>query len=231
MENIFYPMISYLEHINATSVTLRIIMSIICGGLIGAEREKAHRPAGMRTYMLVCLGSAVVMLTGQFMYNSFNDGDPARLGAQVVSGIGFLGAGSIIVSGSTKVKGLTTAAGLWASACIGLAIGIGFYIAGIIATFSVYIIMSFLKKWENHFFLNYNWIEIYVELDYNVSLSDIIKKMKNMDILIEEIHISRQTDSFKRGTMILRTTEKHQKEDIIQFIDNLDAIRYAEYIF
>ena len=112
--------LEYLEGINLASITLRIVMSMVCGGVIGIERGKAHQPAGMRTYMLVCMGAAMVMLTGQYMYYHFQTGDPARLGAQVVSGIGFLGAGSIIISGKTKIKGLTTAAGLWTAACIGL---------------------------------------------------------------------------------------------------------------
>ena len=114
--------VEYLEGINLASITMRIVMSMVCGGVIGIERGKAHQPAGMRTYMLVCMGAAMVMLTGQYMYYHFQTGDPARLGAQVVSGIGFLGAGSIIISGKTKIKGLTTAAGLWTAACIGLSL-------------------------------------------------------------------------------------------------------------
>ena len=142
--------VEYLEGINLASITMRIVMSMVCGGVIGIERGKAHQPAGMRTYMLVCMGAAMVMLTGQYMYYHFQTGDPARLGAQVVSGIGFLGAGSIIISGKTKIKGLTTAAGLWTAACIGLSIGIGFYEAGIIATLAVSLIMTQLKKLEYH---------------------------------------------------------------------------------
>lgn len=129
----------YINTINAISnneniiICARIILAIICGGLIGIERGRSNQPAGMRTYMLVCLGSTLVMLTSEYIYTNFHTGDPARLGAQVISGIGFLGAGSIIISGKTKVKGLTTAAGLWVSACIGIAIGIGFYSGGIAA--------------------------------------------------------------------------------------------------
>ena len=100
--------VEYLEGINLASITMRIVMSMVCGGVIGIERGKAHQPAGMRTYMLVCMGAAMVMLTGQYMYYHFQTGDPARLGAQVVSGIGFLGAGSIIISGKTKIKRLLT---------------------------------------------------------------------------------------------------------------------------
>ena len=116
MENIYY-IIDLVGEINILSIVLRIILSVVCGGILGIERGKANQSAGMRTYTLVSLGATLVMLTGQYMYDVFSTGDPARLGAQVVSGIGFLGAGSIIVEGKTKIRGLTTAAGIWTSAC------------------------------------------------------------------------------------------------------------------
>ena len=125
--------LEYLEGINLASITLRIVMSMVCGGVIGIERGKAHQPAGMRTYMLVCMGAAMVMLTGQYMYYHFQTGDPARLGAQVVSGIGFIGAGTIIIH-RQLVRGLTTAASLWATAGIGLAAGAHMYIVAGAAT-------------------------------------------------------------------------------------------------
>ena len=147
--------VDYLKELNILSVIVRILLAIICGGVIGIERRRAHQSAGMRTYMLVCMGAAIVMATGQYMYDTFKTGDPSRLGAQVISGIGFLGAGSIITSGKTKVRGLTTAAGLWVSACIGLALGIGFYSAGLIATLVVYLIMARLKRLEYRFLVQY----------------------------------------------------------------------------
>lgn len=139
--------VAVLADVNIVSISVRIIMSMICGGVVGIERGRARQAAGMRTYMLVCMGAATVMLTGQYMYEFFGTGDPARLGAQVISGIGFLGAGGIIIS-NEKIKGLTTAAGLWVSACIGLSIGIGFYAGGIVFTIMVYLILSKFRKIE-----------------------------------------------------------------------------------
>ena len=86
-----------LKGLNTVSVLFRILLAVLCGGIIGIERGRAHQPAGMRTYMLVCLGATLVMTTGEYMYNTFGEGDPSRLGAQVISGIGFLGAGSITI--------------------------------------------------------------------------------------------------------------------------------------
>ena len=112
---------------NILTVLIRTLMALICAGMIGSERNLRGAAAGMRTHILVCLGAMLAMTTGQFAFLHYGTVDPTRIGAQVVSGIGFLGAGSIIVTRGNRVHGLTTAAGLWASACIGLAIGIGFY--------------------------------------------------------------------------------------------------------
>ena len=122
-----------LHEITWMSILVRTVLSMIFGGLLGLERGRKHHPAGFRTYMLVCFGATLVMMTNQYTLRYFHTtGDPVRMGAQVISGIGFLCAGSIMVTGRHQVKGLTTAAGLWASACIGLAIGCGFYSGAII---------------------------------------------------------------------------------------------------
>ena len=193
--------LEYLEGINLASITLRIVMSMVCGGVIGIERGKAHQPAGMRTYMLVCMGAAMVMLTGQYMYYHFQTGDPARLGAQVVSGIGFLGAGSIIISGKTKIKGLTTAAGLWTAACIGLSIGIGFYEAGIIATLAVSLIMTQLKKLEYHLIFDDVWLSVYVELDDAVKMTDLVREFSPAGLVIGEVQIEKKRKGFQKAVI------------------------------
>lgn len=116
------------------SVGLRLAFSLIAGTLIGLDRSMKRRGAGIKTHVLVCLGSALVMMTGQFIQLNYEGTiDVARMGAQVISGVGFLGVGTIIVTGHNQVKGLTTAAGLWACACIGLAIGIGFVDGALLA--------------------------------------------------------------------------------------------------
>ena len=124
-------------------IFIRLIISAILGGIIGLEREKLNRPAGVRTHMIVCLGSCLIMLLGEYMHRIDNTIDITRVGAQVVSGIGFLGAGAILKDGFS-VRGLTTAATLWVVACVGLAIGGGFYSAGILTTIIVYSSLHFL---------------------------------------------------------------------------------------
>ena len=141
----------YLNIEFTTDIIFRLFIACLLGGFIGFEREHYNRkPAGFRTHMLVCAGSALVMLISEFIFERFGDMvniDPARLGAQVISGIGFLGAGTIIRHG-VNIKGLTTAASLWTTACIGLACGVGFYSAAIIATMTIYFILIIFKKLE-----------------------------------------------------------------------------------
>ena len=125
--------IAYLREFHFASVVLRLVLAMLLGGCIGLERERKRRPAGFRTYMLVCLGAALTVLLSLYEYTLVTGPwstlaaelgmktDVSRFGAQVINGIGFLGAGTILVTGRQQVKGLTTAAGLWASACTGLA--------------------------------------------------------------------------------------------------------------
>ena len=113
-----------IREITYGTIFFRLFLSIVIGGVLGLERGRKSRPAGLRTYILVCLGSTVVMMTNQYVSQCMNTGDPVRMGAQVLSGIGFIGAGSIMKTGRNQVRGITTAAGLWAAACIGLTIGI-----------------------------------------------------------------------------------------------------------
>jgi len=144
-----------IAHINFEFyfITLfRLLLACILGGLIGYERESMNRPAGFRTHILVCMGSALVMITSVFIfekYKGITNIDPARLGAQVISGIGFLGAGTIIREGA-NVKGLTTAASLWAVSCVGIAAGIGFYEGAIFAALVIYLTLIVLKKLEHN---------------------------------------------------------------------------------
>ena len=142
--------IAKFEQLNAFSVALRLLLSILFGGVIGWERQGNHHPAGLRTHILVCIGSTMTTIVGQYMFLQFGS-DPSRIGAQVVSGIGFLGVGTIILNGG-HVRGITTAAGLWASACMGLALGIGFYEGAIIGFLAVVFALIIIRKINNFYY-------------------------------------------------------------------------------
>lgn len=138
----------FLAEPNLITIFIRAIAAIFCAGIIGYDRHTHGAPAGFRTHILVCLGAMIAMSTGQYASLVYGSVDMTRIGAQVVSGIGFLGAGSIIVTRSNHIAGLTTAAGLWASACIGLAIGVGFYEGALIGTIAVFFTERHLRSWS-----------------------------------------------------------------------------------
>ena len=147
-------------------ILFRLTLSAILGGIVGMERESLNRPAGLRTHILVCVGSSLIMISGIhlfYTFQSYTNVDPGRLAAQIVSGIGFLGAGTIIKEGST-VRGLTTAASLWTVSGIGIAIGSGFYFGGLMATLLVLITLVVFSKFERYLSRRHNetWILVRV---------------------------------------------------------------------
>ena len=223
--------VRYLKELNGVSIMFRVLLAVICGGVIGLERGRAHQPAGMRTYMLVCMGAAIVMATGHYMQETFQTGDPARLGAQVISGIGFLGAGSIITSSQTRVRGLTTAAGLWTSACIGLAIGIGFYSAGILATLAVYLIMARFKKLEYKFILEDVYCGVYVEFDGTVTISDIAQRIAGYGLEIEEVQMGKPGKEFRKAMITLRNKKEESRDMVLKQMEAIEGVRDAKYRF
>ena len=171
-----------LREVTYLAIALRIAFAVIIGGLIGLERGLKNRPAGLRTYMLVCVGACLVMLTNQYMCQVYGTGDPVRMGAQVVSGIGFLGAGTIIVTRRNQIKGLTTAAGLWSAAGVGLALGVGFYEAALVGGFAVFFVMTLLQRMDNRMHRNAKVLEVYIELNKELSLGDFLREVRSRDI-------------------------------------------------
>ena len=175
------------REITIYSVALRILAAVLIAGILGLEREKKSRAAGLRTYILVCMGSCLIMLTNQYIYQTTGAGDPMRLGAQVVSGIGFLGAGTIIVTKRSQIKGLTTAAGLWSSAAVGLALGAGFYEAAVVAGIMIYFVMTVLQYWDVRLHRRSQYMDIYLEYSGKVGVATILKPIREMDLYIDSI--------------------------------------------
>ena len=171
--------IAYLREINLVSMILRLFIAAFCGGIIGISRGRRQHAAGMRTHLLVCIGSASVMLTSQFVNSQLgNPGDMLRMPAQVVSGIGFLGAGSIIVTGKRHVSGLTTAAGLWSSSCMGLAAGAGYYECAIVLCVLIYIVLVSLDRLDTSRVKRSRNMSVYLELNNETPLGAVLGDMK-----------------------------------------------------
>jgi putative Mg2+ transporter-C (MgtC) family protein len=222
-----------LYSVNDTSIILRLVMAILCGGIIGFERGRVGRPAGLRTHILVCLGSTLATLTNQYVFQTYDVSDPTRLGAQVISGIGFLGAGTIIVTGRHQVKGLTTAAGLWATACMGLAIGIGFYKAAVVGCVLIFFSTVVLHRLDNNMLSKSKVLDIYMEIDRKASMSMVLDAIKNSGASIENIEMMKPhvaQDATSAAIMTLRLKEKKLRLDVVTIICAIDGVSFAEEI-
>lgn len=199
-------LLAYLREINLASVLLRLTMAILCGGIIGMDREHKQRPAGFRTYMLVCMGAALTMVLSQYedlmlrtvwLDAALSTGmgtDVSRFGAQVINGIGFLGTGTILVTGQREVKGLTTAAGLWASACMGLAIGAGFYECMILGFCAILLSIKIFPRIEDLALANSRNVNLYVEFVSMERMGEFINEIKAKGIQIFDVEIDRHMD-------------------------------------
>ena len=230
---------AYLRQLNIESMMLRILLAMLMGGVIGFDRELKHRPAGFRTYMLVAMGAAVTMILSQYLdlmlttewLDSFNavgrKTDAARLGAQVISGIGFIGTGTILVTSRNEVKGLTTASGLWASACMGLAIGAGFYEGMFIGFILILLSMTLLPLVENVVLSGARNMNIYIELDSIENLGGVVNRMKADGLSLYDIEIDREQHgsiSQINGLFSVRLPKKQPHTEILAMLSTLDGI-------
>ncbi len=222
-----------LREITYLAVALRIFAAIILGGLIGLERGLKNRAAGLRTHMLVCVGACLIMVTNQFIYQTTGTGDPVRMGAQVISGIGFLGAGTIMVTRRHQVKGLTTAAGLWTAAGVGLALGIGFYEAAVIGSLAVFIVMTLMQKMDNRVHRKTKDFDLFVELTPALSFGNFLKEMRKLEIEVAEVQKEPSTDaeSGNRAYLLaMHTKDRRLHMDVLEEIQAIEGVSYTEII-
>ncbi|BCJ95890.1 magnesium transporter [Anaerocolumna cellulosilytica] len=220
-----------LKEINNLSIIVRLTLATLCGGLIGYDRSRKRRPAGFRTHILVCIGSTLVMITSQYINDIMGYGsDPTRLGAQVISGIGFLGAGTILITGKQQVKGLTTAAGLWASACMGLAIGIGFYEGAIIGCSFILGSMTLLHRFDNYVMSKTKLMEIYVQLSSVKGVSLVFDSIRSNNMEITNVDMVKNRDSEDMiGLFItIKQKEKHDHEKILSLLGTIKEVASVE---
>lgn len=241
-------LISLFDPIRGVSITallLKILLSVFFGGLIGLERGHKHRAAGSRTYMIVCLGAALTMILSQYETEMMNTMwkavsemmnkhvDVSRYSAKVISGIGFLGAGTIIVTGRQEIKGLTTAAGLWASACMGLAIGSGFYECAILGFLLILFTTIVLDKVSAWIVSNARNMDLYVEFEKMENLGEIINTFKSLDIQIFDVDIQRekQSNGVTIGAVISsRLPKKETHSNVMSVISKFDFVTVVDEI-
>ncbi len=214
-------------------IIVKMVLALLCGGILGFERERKKRAAGFRTYMLVCLGSALVMMTNQYIYETYQTGDPARMAAQVISGIGFLGAGTIIVTRHNRVKGLTTAAGLWTSACVGLAIGIGFYEAAIIGALMIFVAMVIMHGMERRIASSTKLCMLYVEMKKMSVLRNVRFYIKENNMELMDMEVEKTGNTGEKGIAVLlsvKVLNNSMREELITVVGAMEGVTFIEEI-
>ena len=218
-----------LREVTYLAVAMRIFAAVLIGGILGLERGMKNRPAGLRTYMLVCVGACVVMLTNQYIFQTAGTGDPVRMGAQVVSGIGFLGAGTIIVTRRNQIKGLTTAAGLWSAAGVGLALGVGFYEAAIAGTVAVFIVIALLQKMDNKLHRRSKQLEAYIELS-TISLGDFLRTMRESGIEVSDVQRESGEEDSDGVRAYVATLKGKKRQNHTELMEKVLAISGVEFV-
>lgn len=221
-----------LRDTSLLSTALRMLLAVLCGGIIGIEREFKRRPAGFRTHILICLGAAMTTLTGQYLllergYYT----DLSRLGAQVIAGVGFIGAGTIIVTAHQRVKGLTTAAGLWTAAIVGLTLGAGFFEAGILATVLILLAESLFSRLEYRILSRSPLIRLFVEYTDKDCLDRILLLYRQKEIKVTNMQITRHTRNERHNACVifeLRLNRKCKAEELLRILPEVTGVQSVE---
>jgi len=227
------------------SGVFRLLLATLFGGMLGVERGRKGRAAGFRTYMIVCIGATLTMMLGQYESLMVNGAwsttlgaagtkiDVSRFGAQVINGIGFLGAGTIIVTGHQKVKGVTTAAGLWASACMGIAVGAGFYECVFLGFLLILICFRVLPLIESYISDYSSEINVYIEFDRMDRLDDIFTGIKALHISIHDVEIDHGHEGVRRlpsAVFYLNLPGKRAHADVLTELAKIPGVRLIDEV-
>ena len=229
----------WLSGINVYSIIVRIFLAVLLGGIIGIERAFKKHEAGFRTNIIVCIGATVVTFCNQFIYEYFGGGDVARLGAGVISGVGFLGAGTILLTSRNQIRGLTTAAGLWTCACLGIAIGLGFYTVAIIGCIAIIFALFILPRIES--IINNKTPYLTLHIEFNKTDNDHLKEFMNfIRSHNAKIYTVNKNPSFDTSELLVysifirinvdKTLPKKSQDEIVTEVKKLDYIFHCEKI-
>ena len=212
-------------------IVIKLLLAVVVGGFTGYEREKSNQFAGFRTHILVSIGSCITSMIALDLYSKYSgtsNMDPARLPAQVLSGIGFLGAGAILKN-SNGIRGLTTAAGIWTTACIGIAIGYGQYMLGISAWLLVMVTLYILKNFDKVISKRSQTI-LEVKITSLDAVSNIVNIIKCSEIIIRNFQITFKSESLWEVHFILEYDKKLILDQLIIELKNIKNVLDVEYI-
>lgn len=223
--------VAYLTEFNTVTVVIRVLLAALAGALVGLEREFHGRAAGMRTHMMVALGAALAAMIGLFTVNELGfASDPLRVGAQVISGVGFLGAGTILLrGGGSRITGLTTAAGLWTAASIGLAVGIGFYVGAFMTVFAAMLTFTLITSLEHFLNRKRQRMAIYLELENVDAVAPMLEMLRTEYGLMEaQVTPPRSGTAPHVGMEILvRVPQKLSTEKNLKRFSDLPRVVFA----
>ena len=219
------------ESITWYGVIVRLVVATIFGGIVGLERQNNNQSAGFRTHIILTVASALAMLTNQFIIERFGTGDISRIGAGVVSGVGFLGAGTILITSRNRIKGLTTAAGLWACSCLGIAIGAGFYTAAICGLI-IYVFALLLQPLESKLLKFSKYVNIQLEFDNPKKINSFIDYIREKNIKLLSLN---DNDNYKDTglyvyNVLLCIPKGFKKEQLNNDLKNNSDIKYFEFV-
>ena len=221
------------DYLTNIELVLRLFIAVAFGGIIGWERGRKGRAAGFRTHVLVCLGAALVMMTNIFLTETWIGADASRMGASVVSGIGFLGAGTIMVTGKRQIKGLTTAASLWTCACVGMAVGCGFYIPAVAGFLLVVAVNSVMSKFEGRVRGKSKQVAVYVEIESVQTIRRIMKFARENDIDIRDMERYDEGAEVEELMGLYFKLVLPHKEDhtpLKKQIEDIEGVDYVEFL-
>ncbi|MCI8436615.1 MAG: MgtC/SapB family protein [Lawsonibacter sp.] len=219
--------LDFLRGMGLSGVVFRVALALLCGGVIGIERAEKRRPAGFRTHILICLGAAIAAMTSVHLFVTMHYYlDVARMGAGVVSGIGFIGAGTIMVTRRRRVKGLTTAAGLWVVAIVGLCCGFGFYEGAVYTTILVLVAEVFFSKLEYRLLRSNREIGVYVEYTKPSCLEEVVDRCHMLGVKIVDLEINRKNDETGASCAVLALSSRQGagREEIFQALTSVDDV-------
>ena len=219
--------LDFLRGMGLSGVVFRVALALLCGGVIGIERAEKRRPAGFRTHILICLGAAIAAMTSVHLFVTMHYYlDVARMGAGVVSGIGFIGAGTMMVTRRRRVKGLTTAAGLWVVAIVGLCCGFGFYEGAVYTTILVLVAEVFFSKLEYRLLRSNREIGVYVEYTKPSCLEEVVDRCHMLGVKIVDLEINRKNDETGASCAVLALSSRQGagREEIFQALTSVDDV-------
>ena len=223
----------FIREMNPLAITTRLVLAVICGGVIGLEREVRRRSAGFRTHILICMGSAITILTNLYLYQVMHlFTDISRMGAQVIVGVSFVGAGTIIVTRRHRVKGLTTAAGLWAASIIGLACGAGYAECAIFATLMVMLAELVLIRVEYRYVKLSRDVNLYVEYSMPITVQRLVRLLRTENIPMNDMEVNRIADgdgSYRYSAILtIQVTREELEQKIIRLFEETEDVLAVE---